>query len=86
VIRRVLWLLLFLVGWLFVRGVLRGARRRREPGTVVPRDEGAMVRDRVCDTFLPRSRAIHVLQDGQEHFFCSEGCRTRFLAEARPAR
>jgi YHS domain-containing protein len=45
-----------------------------------------MVRDRVCETFLPRSRAILVVHEGEEHFFCSEGCRSRFLAGAVPVR
>jgi YHS domain-containing protein len=39
-----------------------------------------MVRDRICETFLPKSRAILLLRDGQEHFFCSEDCRSRFVA------
>ena len=38
-----------------------------------------MVRDRVCNTFLPRSRALLVTVDGHEHCFCSERCRARFL-------
>lgn len=36
-----------------------------------------MVRDRVCDTFLPRSRALVVVIDGREQHFCSPECRDR---------
>ena len=78
-IRRVLWLLLVILGWFLLRRIV--ARP-----AAAPRDEGSMVRDRVCETFLPRSRAILVLHEGREHFFCSEGCRSRFLAGAGPAR
>jgi len=40
----------------------------------------AMVRDRVCNTFLPRSRAIAERVGSETLFFCSEGCRREFLA------
>jgi hypothetical protein len=43
-----------------------------------------MVRDRVCNTFLPVSEAIRVEDASGEHFFCSERCRDRFLAEKAP--
>ena len=51
------------------------------------RDLGPMVRDHVCNTFLPKSRALTARVDSDEHYFCSEECREKFLAEhaARPA-
>lgn len=36
-----------------------------------------MVRDRVCDTFVPRSRALMAVIDGREQHFCSPECRDR---------
>jgi uncharacterized protein len=39
-----------------------------------------MVRDPVCQLYLPRSEAIHRKIRGQEHFFCSPGCLDKFLA------
>ena len=36
-----------------------------------------MVRDRVCDTFVPRSRALMAVVDGREQYFCSPECRDR---------
>jgi len=38
-----------------------------------------MVRDRVCNTFIPESKALRLQIGGEEHFFCSEACRDRFL-------
>jgi len=86
VIRRILWLFVVFLGWLLLRRAT--ARPSPAPGTraVGPRDEGSMVRDRVCETFVPRASALLLLHDGQEHFFCSEGCRSRFLAGVSPAR
>ena len=36
-----------------------------------------MVRDRVCDTVVPRSRALMAVVDGREQYFCSPECRDR---------
>ncbi|HZM51434.1 MAG TPA: hypothetical protein VFE68_13110 [Vicinamibacteria bacterium] len=36
-----------------------------------------MVRDRVCDTFVPRSRALMAVVDGRDQYFCSPECRER---------
>jgi hypothetical protein len=65
---------------LIVRFVLRflaavvqgyqGAPRRAPAAT-------EMVRDRVCDTFVPRSRALMAVVDGREQHFCSPECRDR---------
>jgi hypothetical protein len=44
-----------------------------------------MVRDRVCDTFLPRGRALVATVDGREQYFCSAECRRRALAVPSPA-
>ena len=36
-----------------------------------------MVRDEVCNTYLPREDALRAVQDGREVFFCSEECRRK---------
>ena len=64
-----------------------GARRRqarRPPASPPTRDP--MVRDRVCNTFLPRARALEARVGDETHFFCSEACRNRFLESSRAAR
>jgi YHS domain-containing protein len=52
----------------------RGSRRE-------VKDLGPMVRDRVCNTFLPRSRALRLTVGSEEHYFCSETCRREFEAK-----
>lgn len=85
-IRRLLLLLLAAVGimWLFKR--LFAAARPQPPADRAGRSpgesQGRMVRDRVCNTFLPRARALELKIGDERHYFCSEGCRDRFLAEA----
>ena len=75
-----------IVGLMFgrlIRGLSRsqqkgGAPRSgRQPTTPVAGEP--MVRDRVCNTFLPRAKAIVLDHDGENHYFCSESCRSRFL-------
>jgi uncharacterized protein len=39
-----------------------------------------LVRDPVCQLYLPRAEAIRRKVRGQEHFFCSPGCLDKFLA------
>jgi hypothetical protein len=39
-----------------------------------------LVRDRVCNTFVPRSRALTASVAGREEHFCSAACRDRALA------
>ena len=56
----------------------RGAKRS------APSRATEMVRDRVCNTFLPRDRAIHALVNGHEEHFCSVACRDRAL-QLQPA-
>jgi hypothetical protein len=64
---------------LLVRFVLRFVAAVVQGYQGAPRPEAAteMVRDRVCDTFLPRSRALVAVVDGREQHFCSVECRDR---------
>lgn len=38
-----------------------------------------LVQDPVCKVFIPRRDALVARKDGRDFFFCSEGCRTKFL-------
>jgi hypothetical protein len=61
-----------LYSWLGPRGAAPG------PGQPVPPPED-LVRDRICNTFLPRSRSLRAVVDGHEEHFCSTACRDRAL-------
>jgi hypothetical protein len=68
---------------LLLRLLLRAfAAWRRAPGPD-PSDAGArdLVRDRMCNTFVPRERALRALVEGREEYFCSAACRDRGLRE-----
>ncbi len=72
------FLVFAVAGWLISR-LIRGAARPAAPGRGQTRREGQMVRDRVCNTFLPRSSALVERVGRETHYFCSESCRIRFL-------
>jgi len=84
----------FLVLLLVVRLVLRGigslfsvstapsATARTKSETLQAED---MVKDRICDTFIPRNRAIAARLGGDEEFFCSAACRDKAVAALRRA-
>jgi hypothetical protein len=67
----------------FVVAVLQGLRQQTAtgpgPGAPAGSDAGEMVRDRICNTFVPRERALRALIGGQEAHFCSAACRDRAL-------
>ena len=91
-ILRGLIFVLRVVGFLLVlRLVLRALASlsgpREAPGPAPSRPRTApptdLVRDRVCNTFVPRDRALRATVGGRDEHFCSETCRDRALAEAR---
>jgi hypothetical protein len=86
VIRRLALLALaVLVFWILRRLGRAAAAPVGAAHAVSPRFEGAMVRDRECQTFVPRARALAVRCEDGEHFFCSAACREAFLARTRAA-
>ena len=86
-IRKLSWLLAFLAAWFLLhRFVRRVSTSSATAGRSASRFEGLMVRDRICQTFLPRAKALCLWIGDQEHFFCSEACRESFLSGRRVAR
>lgn len=43
-----------------------------------PDEPEELVQDPVCGTFIPKRDALKFHKDGQDYFFCSEGCLKRF--------
>ena len=64
----------------FVVGFVRGLTSKdAEPsrGDAAATD---LVRDRVCNTFLPREQALVAKLGGREEHFCSTACRDKAVA------
>jgi YHS domain-containing protein len=88
--------LLITVAMLFVAvmavmSVLRAAlapRTGEAAGGKAPRSErvGKLIRDPVCDTYVAAGTSLTAARDSSVFYFCSEECRTRFLAGTQPTR
>jgi uncharacterized protein len=42
-----------------------------------------MVKDEICNTYLPQEDAIKEIHEGKEYYFCSRECRQKFLESKR---
>ena len=80
-------LLALFVVRLLVRAFAGFLRARAAPPAVPERPQSRagqqgteLVRDRVCNTFLPKGQALRAMIGGQEEHFCSADCRDRALA------
>lgn len=70
----------------FVAAVLRGYRGEsgHRPRTGAA-SASELVRDRVCNTFVPKTRALHAVVAGEVRYFCSAACRDAAKAATRRA-
>jgi hypothetical protein len=94
VIRVLVYAIQFLFWLLVVRLVLRAAARLFG-GSAAPRTSTSqrrqmrpaedLVLDRVCHTYVPRSRALSARVGGHEELFCSPACRDKAVATAARA-
>jgi len=39
-----------------------------------------MVKDPMCEVYIPKRNSIYVKIDGEDFYFCSKECRNKFLA------
>lgn len=87
ILRLLLAVALGLLAGAVLRSMSRGGRplTSRPPGSAgAPQLGRRMVKDRVCDTYIPMDGAIeHVGPSGERSYFCSEACRQRFEAARR---
>lgn len=83
ILRLLLAIVLGLLAGAVIRSVARSVRVPARPDPSAggpPSYRGEMVKDRVCDTYVPLDRAIvHVERSGDRVYFCSEACRRRYV-------
>ena len=63
----------------FFQNINKKSKSYRAP----KRLSGIMVKDEVCNTYLPKEDAIRENIGGKEYFFCSEECRQKFLEQKK---
>lgn len=83
--RRIITILALGLVIYLLRRLARHREARARPAPLRPEAGGQpLVRDRICNTYLPEAGAIRLHHLDQWHFFCSATCRDRFL-ERQPA-
>jgi len=82
-------LLQFLAVLLAIRFLARALGRFAQRRPPAPRRRavltGDLVRDRICNTHVPKQRAIAARVDGRDEYFCSPACRDEALRLAKRA-
>jgi uncharacterized protein len=68
--------------YVFLR-FLFSPQRPSRPRRSRPQLSGIMVKDEVCNTYLPKDEAILERTDGEDHYFCSQDCRKKFLEQRK---
>jgi YHS domain-containing protein len=76
--RLVLFAFVLYLAFLSIR-IFRLLTRPKRPSTGSRELRGVMVKDEICNTYIPKEEALREVRDGKEHFFCSKECRLKFL-------
>jgi YHS domain-containing protein len=77
----ILILLIARAFWRLVDGIIETAGGKPKPPRGTPSGV-TLVRDPVCGTHLPPSRALTLSTPSGPQYFCSEACRERFRKSA----
>jgi uncharacterized protein len=77
-LRFLLYTLLAYIIYKFIR-LYQVLTRKNRPHRQGKPTSGLMVKDEVCNTYLPREDALKEIVEGKEYFFCSKECRQKFL-------
>lgn len=72
-------LLLYLIYLIvrFFQSIGQPSRKDQPPADSLPRKR--MVKDEICNTYIPEEEALKETWKGQVYYFCSEECRQKFL-------
>ena len=78
IIKLILYALLAYIIYQLLRFFRTLGRATKTPRRV-KRVSSMMVKDEMCNTYLPKEEALKEVIQGKEHFFCSEECQKKFL-------
>jgi uncharacterized protein len=76
--RLVLFAFVLYLAFLAIR-IFRILSRPKKPSRGPRTLRGVMVKDEICNTYIPKEEALREVRDGKEHYFCSKECRQKFL-------
>jgi uncharacterized protein len=79
ILRILLLLLVLRLLFRFIMGLVEGLAP--EGSRTGGRSAVPLVRDPVCGTYVPRTRALTLAASGRTEFFCSEECRRAYAQQ-----
>ncbi len=82
IIKIILYGFLIYMIYLLVRFFRTLGRVKKKP-QAPKQASGMMVKDEVCNTYLPKEDAIREIHQGKEYYFCSNVCQQKFLEQKR---
>ena len=71
---------------LIIYYLLRGLWGPKPRGQDAREFEDELVKDPVCDTYIPKNKAISVKIGNKRVYFCSKECKERYLEEMKRRR
>ena len=74
--------LAYIVYWLY--RFFKALNQGRKTPKAVKRPSGIMVKDEICNTYLPKEDAYKEVYAGKDYYFCSPECRQKFLEQKKP--
>lgn len=77
-LRIILYALIAYIVYKFIR-IYQKLSQKSSPPRQSKKSSGLMVKDEICNTYLPKEDAIKEIMEGKEYFFCSKECRQKFL-------
>jgi uncharacterized protein len=80
----ILYAFLAYIFYLLIRFFQAINRRSKSQRKAPNPPSGIMVKDIICNTYLPKEDAIREVYEGKEYFFCSNECRQKFLEQKKP--
>jgi len=82
IIKIIFYAFLVYISYLFFR-FFRALNKASKPPRATKRTSGIMVKDEICNTYLPKENAIRQVYEGKEYYFCSSECRQKFLEQKK---
>jgi len=78
-------LIIVAVGYLFYRSVRSwmfpdSTSLKNGSGKTAGEIDDVMIKDPYCQTYFPRRDAVHLRFRGSDLYFCSKGCRDKYIA------
>lgn len=79
----ILYALLFYVIYKLIRFFSAINRLKKVSKPPKNRPSSMMVKDEMCNTYLPEEDAIKEILEGREYYFCSKECQQKFLEQKK---